>query len=453
MEQVNIVGKRSGDGFVAHKDTLVNALSRSMAERVTLCNDRAQVGRKGLLQYLKALAGSNVIKIVPANGASDSQTGAVKVLCGSHTGFISNKSWIRDKTPFTFCQIRVSPGNVITPNVGSAELAEALSKVVPFTATDNERAVLQCIKVCHEDGKLTLAASNGFMLSEVKLPLDGEGEALVDASDVKLLIPALRKAKRVKLYIEEKPTGDNGDLLSKSVTIDTELVKYRLDTKEGTFPDYKKVMPQEAEFTAFASFDTKEAIKAIKSVLTLWYDDSTKPLYRPIIIGVEDGKVTFQAKEGRGEADIVAETQGNLKVVVSGIYLIKTLKACGGIVNMRLVGANSPMVFANDSENFTGVVMPVMMPTETKPEAEAEAKAEAVAEVEAKATLKVAKANLKQAKAKGDAQAITEAKQAIKVAKANLKQAKAETEMEAETEAVAEAQAEVEAEPEAVAVA
>ncbi|GAH95439.1 unnamed protein product, partial [marine sediment metagenome] len=407
--------KRSGDGFVAHKDTLVSALSRSMAERVTLFDDEAQVGRKGLLQYLKALAGSNVIKIVPANGASDSQAKAVKVVCGSHTGFISANSWIRDKTPFTFCQIRVSPCNAIMPNVGSAELAEALSKVVPFAATGEERAILQCVKVCHEDGKLTLVASDGFTVSEVKLPLDGEGEALVDASDVKNLIPALRKANRVKLYIEEKPNGDNGDLLSKSVTIDTELVKYRLDTKDGTFPDYSKVIPKEAAFTAFASFDTKEAIKAIKSVLTLWYDDKLKPLYRPIIIGIEEGKVSFQAKEGRGKTDIVAETQGNLKVAVSGIYLIKTLKACGDIVNMRLVSATSPMIFANDSENFTGVVMPITMPTETAPEAEAQAEAEAVAEVEAKATLKVAKANLKQAIAKGEAQAITEAKQAVKV--------------------------------------
>ena len=170
MEQVNIVGKRSGNGFVAHRNTLVSALSRSMAERITLFDDGAQIGRKGLLQYLKALAGSNVVKIVPANGASGSQTGAVKVVCGSHTGFISNNSWIRDKSPFTYCQIRVLPCNVIMPNVGSVELAEALSKVVPFATTGDDKPILQCIKVCHEDGKLTLVASDGITLSEVKLP-------------------------------------------------------------------------------------------------------------------------------------------------------------------------------------------------------------------------------------------------------------------------------------------
>jgi hypothetical protein len=35
-EQLNIVGKRSGEGFVAHKAKLVNALSRALADRLLL---------------------------------------------------------------------------------------------------------------------------------------------------------------------------------------------------------------------------------------------------------------------------------------------------------------------------------------------------------------------------------------------------------------------------------
>ena len=70
IEQLNIVGKRSGNGLVAHKATLVNALSRALSERVMLLD--YTIGRRGLLGYLKALAGSNIIKIVPA---SDSASG------------------------------------------------------------------------------------------------------------------------------------------------------------------------------------------------------------------------------------------------------------------------------------------------------------------------------------------------------------------------------------------
>jgi DNA polymerase-3 subunit beta len=55
VEQLNIVGRRSGDGFIAHKAMLVSALSRALAERVMLMD--FTIGRKGLLGYLKALGG------------------------------------------------------------------------------------------------------------------------------------------------------------------------------------------------------------------------------------------------------------------------------------------------------------------------------------------------------------------------------------------------------------
>ena len=61
-EQLNIEGKRSGDGFIAHKATLVSALSRALADRVTLIG--MTVGRRGFLAYLKALKGSNLVMFV-----------------------------------------------------------------------------------------------------------------------------------------------------------------------------------------------------------------------------------------------------------------------------------------------------------------------------------------------------------------------------------------------------
>jgi len=60
LEQLNIEGKRSGEGFVAHKAILVNALPRAIADRVVLMD--ITLGRRGLLRYLKALDGSNVVK-------------------------------------------------------------------------------------------------------------------------------------------------------------------------------------------------------------------------------------------------------------------------------------------------------------------------------------------------------------------------------------------------------
>jgi hypothetical protein len=406
LEQVNIEARRSGSGFVAHKDALANALSRVLAERVTLLDGDVTVGRKGFLTYLKALAGSNVVKLVPANGSASGLQATdkgVKVVCGSHQSYIPDGAWIKDKMPFTFSQIRVLPCNAIMPNLGSVELAEALARVLPFTTGDKERPILQCVKVVVKDGKLTLVSSDGYRLAIANLNLaDGEEwEALIHKDDLKGLIPALRKARRARLAFEQK--SDDGNLLAKYAIVDTELVRYKLPNQDGSYPDYGKVIP--TEFTANASFDTKEAIKASRSLLAFWYDDQTKPLYRPLILTIDNGKVTIEAKEDRGKAEIEAETSGEGKIAVNGKYLVEALKACGGIVNLQMATPSSPMLFSADS--YQVILMPIAMAELAKTEATSQAEGKAIAEAEKVAKETEAKPKGK-AKRKAKAEKVTE---------------------------------------------
>ena len=437
MEQVNIEGKRSGEGFVAHKDTLANALSMVLAERVTLFDDDVTIGRKGFLGYLKALAGSNVVKLVPANGSASGVRAidkGVKVVCGSHQSYIPDGAWMKDKMPFTFSQIRVSPCNAVMPNLGSVELAEALARVLPFTTSDDSRPVMQCIKLEIRDGKLTLVGVDGYRLAIASLNFgDGEGEALIHRDDIKGLIPALRKAKRVRLAIEQKADSDGG-LLSKYTVIDTELVRYKLPNQDGSFPDYGKVIP--GEFACGASFDTKEAIKASRSLLAFWYDDDTKPLHRSLILTIGNGKISIEAKEERGKAEIEAETDGEGKIAVNGKYLMEALKACGGIVNLQMATPNSPMLFSADSYQL--ILMPIAMTEMAKTEATSEGKAVAEAE---KVTEETEAKPKGKAKRKAKAEKVTEPAEAVaeaeEVEPGDAELANIEAELEGEREAVA----------------
>jgi hypothetical protein len=115
LEQLNIVGKRSGDsGFVAHKATLVNALSRVLADRIMVGD--FTVGRKGFLGYVKALAGSNIIRVIPANGDASVSHGSgkrLKVTCGSNTSYLEDLAWVGEKTPLTLCEVRVSSKRIV----------------------------------------------------------------------------------------------------------------------------------------------------------------------------------------------------------------------------------------------------------------------------------------------------------------------------------------------------
>jgi len=385
LEQLNIVGKRSGDGFVAHKATLVNALNRVLADRVTVCG--YTVGRKGFTGYVKALAGSNTVKIVPASDA-DSETHSngkrLKVVCGSTTSYLEDMAWIGDNTPMTLCEVRVSPKRIVKPNIGGLELAEALSRVLPFTAKEDNRPVLQCILFKAVEGKLTLVSADGFRLAVVVLDCDVEGEALIHRDKLGGIANALRKAQRVALSFEQ--SGDSLD--GTSLVLDTEAIRYKWRGADGQFPDYEKLIPTETNITAH--LDTVEAGKAIASLKALADSKSY-----PLDLTLDGGYITLTSPDEAGQTSIPAVFEGEGKVRIDGAYLAEALRACGGMVDFKLTDGKSPVLF--EAEGYQLVVMPMLTAdnkpkpedteaTEPEPEAEAEAdteQAEAVAEAEA----------------------------------------------------------------------
>ncbi len=376
MEKLNIEGKRSGEGFVAHKAMLVSALSRALSARVVLLD--ITIGLKGLLGYLKALGGSNIVKVIPSNGsASESQATSkrLKVICGTNTSYLADSEWLGEKTPLTLCDIRVSPSNSVKPNVGTVELADALNRVLPFATSDDARPVLQCVNFVAKDGKLTLVSADGFRLAIISLDYDdGEGHALINRVDLIGVANALRKAKRARVSFE--PSGESLDGMS--LIIDTELIRYKWTSVNGDFPDYEKLIP--TDFNCQAHFDTIEAIKAVNSLKSL----SDKPKDYPIDITIGDGKLVMANPDDKGQAELVADTDGEVKVRIDGQYLAQALRACGGMVEFKLANAYSPMLFS--SNGYQLVVMPMLTSEadkQAKADREAKAQAETVAETEA----------------------------------------------------------------------
>ncbi|MDD5511970.1 MAG: DNA polymerase III subunit beta [Dehalococcoidales bacterium] len=347
---------------------LVNALERALSERVTLLND-VTLGRRGFLTYLKALGGSNVVKITPSNGNASGlrvTDKTLKVVCGANTSYLADSQWIGDNTPVTLCDVRISPNNSVKPNLGALELAEALSRVLPFTAREDTRPILQCVLFRAIEGKLYLVSADGFRLSVISLDYDdGEGEALVNREELKGISSALRRAKRVRLAFEGE------DL--KSLILDTELVRYKWISDDGKFPEYEKLIP--SEHNCITSFDTTEAISAVNSLKALSDTNS-----HPIDLTIGNGKIVMANPDDKGNAEISAETQGEVRIRLDGSYLAEALKACGGMAELKLTDGKSPALFTTNGYKL--VVMP-MLTSEVKPEpAQAEPEAETEPEVE-----------------------------------------------------------------------
>jgi DNA polymerase-3 subunit beta len=154
----------------------------------------------------------------------------------------------------------------------------------------------------------------------------------------------LRRAKRARVSFD-----NTTHILA--LTIDTELIRYKWSSADGSYPDYEKLIP--ADFNTLAHFDTVEAIKAIGTLRAL---DAGKEFALDLTIG--NGKIVMANPDDKGQAELTADTEGEVKVRVNGSYLASALRACGGMVDLKLTNAYSPMLFSLDS--YQVVVMPMM---------------------------------------------------------------------------------------------
>jgi len=60
--------------------------------------------------------------------------------------------------------------------------------------------------------------------------------------------------------------------------------------------------------------------------------------------------------DDKGQAELIAETQGEVRIRLDGSYLADALKACGGMVELKLTDGKSPVLFS--SNGYKLVVLP-----------------------------------------------------------------------------------------------
>ena len=135
----------------------------------------------------------------------------------------------------------------------------------------------------------------------------------------------------------------------------------------GTFPDYEKLIPAEANVTAH--LDTVEAGKAIASLKVL-ADSKSYPIDLHL-----NGGMVMSSPDDKGEVTMPADIEGGeVRVRIDGAYLTEALRACGGMVDFKVTDGKSPVLFAVDGYQL--VVMPMLTGESQSRRQEAEAKPE-----------------------------------------------------------------------------
>ena len=125
----------------------------------------------------------------------------------------------------------------------------------------------------------------------------------------------------------------------------------------------------------------------------------------PIDITLENGLVMLSSPDDKGRAVMPADIEGEVnRVRIDGKYLADALKACSGMVDLKLTDGKSPVLFQVDGYQL--VTMPMLTNTETRGEP-AESKPKTEPKVKAAPAEEKPTEDTEAAEAVAEAEAIT----------------------------------------------
>lgn len=233
------------------------------------------------------------------------------------------------------------------------EFTRDLQRVSFSTAGDESRPILTGILMEANKEGLTLVGVDGFRLSEKKLPLKLE-------RGFKEVIPAKALMEVARLLGSEEKLSilyskEESQIVFKSANVE---VYSRL--LEGSFPDYKKIIPE--GFVTKAQIDLDEFREALK-VVSVFARDSSSIV--KIILTPEKSQMVLSAtasEVGENESEVFAKIEGEAaEISFNAKYLNDCLANIDGEeVEFKVTGALTPGIFIPVGKtDYLHLIMPV----------------------------------------------------------------------------------------------
>jgi len=240
------------------------------------------------------------------------------------------------------------------------ELREMISQVTFAASMDDARPVLTGVLVEIEDGDMTLAAADGFRLSVRKAHLSSPAPGAIKA-----IIPARALSELARILGDEEKTvtmilpPNRGQVIFRTKNL--ELVSQLI---EGTFPDYRGIIP--ASHTTRSILSKPDFLQACKAA-DIFAREAAHSARLNIQPGsdLEPGRVEVSAtaaETGSSEIPVDASIEGDEMVIAFNVrFLMDVLSAISApSIALETSGASAPGVIKPiGRDDFLHVIMPM----------------------------------------------------------------------------------------------
>lgn len=249
------------------------------------------------------------------------------------------------------------------PPIGleAATLKEMINEVAFAAAVDESRPVFTGVLVQVSNEHITFAAADAFRLAVRVAPLPGDTETRSD-----ILIPARTLTELGRILPAEGPVQMIVTPNRAQVLFHTEQIDLVSRLIEGTFPNFRQIIPK--EYTTRAVIETKEFAADVKRAALFARDSSniTRVKVAPgENDGLEPGTVTIEATAedlGDNVSTINAAVDGPEQQIIFNVkYLAEVLGVIGSQqVALEVNAATKPGVIRPvGSTDYTYVIMPM----------------------------------------------------------------------------------------------
>ena len=243
----------------------------------------------------------------------------------------------------------------------AALLKEMIEEVAFAAADDDSRPVFTGVLAQVSDEKITFAAADAFRLAVRVAPLPGDDHPRGD-----ILIPARTLTELARILPPEGPVQMIVTPNRSQVLFHTEQLDLVSRLIEGTFPNFRQIIPK--EHSTRAVVETKEFAAAVKSAALFARDSSniTRVKINPgDSNGLEPGAITIEAT-----AEDLGDSTSVVNAAVDGpelqiIFNVKYLADVLAVIDTPEVAleANAPtrpgVIRPVGSADYTYVIMPM----------------------------------------------------------------------------------------------
>jgi DNA polymerase-3 subunit beta len=236
---------------------------------------------------------------------------------------------------------------------------EAIGMVAFAAARDDSRPILTGVSISYQDGLLTLAAADGFRLSVREIPLEAEFYETIN-----LVVPARALSEIARIITEDD------EVVELVLPRDRSQVLFHLENVEvvsqlidGTFPDYRQIIPRDVETRTVLY--TADLLRAARRA-----DIFAREANHTVRFSVEPqegmagiARVRAQSSEtGENEVVLDASIEGDgVEIAFNVRYLIDVLSVIPqDQIEVKTIRADKPGVLQPvGDDSYTHVVMPM----------------------------------------------------------------------------------------------